>query len=82
MSSSPDIAWIGSATGSASFNTKAAAAGIRGTAGVIGTPGAVGRDQTGSFRLLGLFREGLINSQFRSIGVKNTGNLIDRRLKF
>jgi hypothetical protein len=27
-------------------------------------------------------REGLINSQFRSIGVKNTGNLIDRRLNF
>jgi hypothetical protein len=27
-------------------------------------------------------KEGLINSQFRSIDVKNTGNLIDRRLKF
>ena len=82
MSSSHEITWSDSANGSASFNSEAAAVGIRGTAGAIGIPRAVGRDQTGSFRLLGLFREGLINSQFRSIGVKNTGNPIDRRLKF
>ena len=42
MSSSHEITWSGSAAGSASFNSEAAAVGIRGTAGAVGIPGAVG----------------------------------------
>ena len=44
--SSHEIMWSGLVAGSASFNSEAAA---------VGTPGAIGRDQTGSFRLFGLF---------------------------
>ena len=42
MSSSHEITWSGSANGSASFDSQAAAVGIRGTAGVVGIPGAEG----------------------------------------
>ena len=41
-SSSHEITWSGSAAESASFNSEAAAVGIRGTVGAIGTPGAEG----------------------------------------
>jgi len=50
-----ELSRSGSAAGSASFNSQAAAIGIRGTAGAVGIPSAEGRDQTGSFRLFGLF---------------------------
>jgi hypothetical protein len=42
VSSSYEIMWSGSAAGSASFNSQAAAVGIRGTAGAVGIPGAEG----------------------------------------
>ena len=42
MSRSHEITWSDSVNGSASFNSEAAAVGIRGTAWVIGIPGAVG----------------------------------------
>jgi len=42
VSGSHEVTWSGSAAGSASFNSEAAAVGICGTAGAIGTPGAVG----------------------------------------
>mgnify|MGYP001566339290 CR=1 FL=1 len=42
MSSSPEMTWSGSAAGSASFDSQAAAVGIRGTAGVVGIAGTVG----------------------------------------
>ncbi len=42
VSSSHEITKSDSATGSASFDSEAAAVGVRGTAGVVGTPGAVG----------------------------------------
>jgi len=42
VSSSQEITWRGPAAGSATFNPKATAVGIRGTAGAVGTPGAVG----------------------------------------
>ena len=64
VSSRHEITWSGSAAGSASFNSEAAAVGIRGTAGAIGIPGAEGivdrvrgerRAETGLSRLSGLF---------------------------
>ena len=42
MSNSHVATWSGSAAGSASFNSEAAAVGTRGTAGAIGIPGAEG----------------------------------------
>jgi len=42
VSSSHEITWSDSANGSASFNSQAAAVGIRGTAGIVGTPGTEG----------------------------------------
>ena len=47
-----------SAAQSASFNSQAAAVGIRGTAGAEGIPGAEGRTGTGSSRLFGLWDRG------------------------
>jgi hypothetical protein len=41
-SSSHEITWSDSTAGSATFNSEAAAEGIRGTAGVVGIPGAEG----------------------------------------
>jgi hypothetical protein len=55
VSSSHGIMLSDSAAGLASINLEAADVEIRGIAGAIGIPGAVGRDQTGSFRLFGLF---------------------------
>jgi len=55
--------WSGSAAGLASFNSEAAAVGIRGTAGVVGIPGVEGvvdrvrrerRAETGLSRVSGL----------------------------
>ena len=62
-SSSHEITWSDSTAGSATFNSEAAAEGIRGTAGVVGIPGAEGivdrvrrirRAETGLSRLSGL----------------------------
>jgi len=39
---SHEITWSGSVAESASFNSQAAAVGIRGTTGSVGIPGAVG----------------------------------------
>ena len=71
--------------GSASFNSEAAAVGIRGTAGAVGTPGAEGivdgirrerRDETGQSRLSGLF--GLSCWPDRQINQRNQRDQTDR----
>ena len=86
MSSSHEITWSDSANRSASFNSQAAAVGIRGAAGAVRIPGAVGildrvrrerRAETGLSRLSGLF--GLSCWPDRQINQTDQTDQIDQR---